>query len=146
MKNFPFIIMLIILSLLSACGLDRSNPLDPASGNITTPSLVTGIDLSSSGQGAQEKFIDITWTSLNSSEADGYFIYRSRSYDGSFDLIKVMYGSEQNNYRDRYKIVTGQYFYKMSAFIYLHPESPNENERLEGPLNRPGDVGIVVPQ
>ncbi len=146
MKQLKIAITIVLFGLLLACGLDRSNPLDPENGDIGIPQLVTGIELSSSGQGANEKYVDISWSMLDQGEADGYFIYRSRSYDGTFDLIKVMYGVDHDYYRDRYKIVPGPYFYKMSSFLYLDPSNPNDNERLEGKLTRPGDSGIVVPQ
>ncbi len=146
MKYIKFLIIIGISSIFFACGLDRSNPLDPENGDIGIPQLVTGIELSSSGQGAEEKYVDITWTELNPGEADGYFIYRSGSYDGTFALVEVKYGAHHNSYRDRDKIIPGAYFYKMSSFLYLDPANPNDNERLEGKLSRPGDSGIVVPQ
>ena len=140
--------LLIIFSTLSflGCGLDRSNPLDPESGNINTPKLVTNISLTASGQGASNKYVTINWEILQEHDANGYYIYRSRSYDGTFDLITEIFNREQSSYTDSDKIVTGAYFYKMSAFVYLNQASPNNNERLEGPLNRPGDPGIMVPQ
>jgi len=140
-----YIIIFVGLIMLS-CGLERSNPLDPAGSNINTPDLVTGINLGSSGQGAIEKYVTISWTPLQENKADGYFIYRSSSFDGSFDLLTVIRNREQSLYTDTYKIVPGPYFYKMSAFVYLNPQSPNDNQRLEGPLNRPGESGIMVPQ
>jgi hypothetical protein len=140
--------LLIIFSTLSflGCGLDRSNPLDPENGEINTPKLVTNISLSSSGQGAITKYVTISWGILQENGANGYFIYRSRAYEGAYDLITEIFDREQSSYTDNDKISTGAYFYKMSAFVYLNPGSPNNNERLEGPLNRPGEPGIMVPQ
>lgn len=146
MRQITKLLFVILLVMITACGLDWSNPLDPANGDIRVPKLVTGIELSSSGQGATDKYIDITWSELSPSEADGYFIYRSRSFDGTFELIVELRGAEDNHYRDTDRIVTGAYFYKMSSFVYLDPSNPNDNERLEGPLNRPGQPGIVVPK
>lgn len=128
-----------------ACGLERSNPLDPENSNINIPKIVSNIRLSSSGSGATNKFVTITWDILDVNEANGYYIYKSRSYDGTFDLIHEEFNREENSYTDRDKIISGAYFYKMSAFVYLNPASPNDNERLEGPLNRPGVSGITVP-
>ncbi len=146
MKFIKLLILFLLSILLFSCGLDRSNPLDPENGDIDIPPLVTGINLASSGQGAQEKYVEISWTPLVQGEADGYFIYRSRSYNGTYDLIKIIHGVTQDSYSDRFKIVPGAYFYKMSSFCYLDPTSPNDNERLEGKLSRPGEPGIVVPE
>jgi len=146
MKKLIKLLIVISSLIMLSCGLDRSNPLDPAGSHINTPKKVTGIDLSSSGQGAIDKFVVISWTPLPEGDANGYFIYRSRSYDGTFDLIAEIRNREESLYTDNYKIVTGPYFYKMSAFVYLDEDNPNDNERLEGPLNRPGKAGIVVPQ
>jgi len=146
MKLMIKVLTILFLLLVLSCGLDRSNPLDPENGNIDTPKLVTNISLSSSGSGAMNKFVIISWTPLEEGEADGYYVYRSRSYDGTFDLIADVFDRELSSYTDNDKIVTGAYFYKMSAYLYLNPASPNDNERLEGPLNRPGNPGISVPQ
>lgn len=145
-KVLKFLIITFVGLILLSCGLERSNPLDPAGSDIDIPGLVTGINLSSSGQGAVEKFVIISWTPLQDNEADGYFIYRSRSYEGTYDLISVIRNREENSFTDTFKITSGAFFYKMSAFVYLNPLSPNDNERLEGPLNRPGEPGIMVPQ
>lgn len=146
MKNLTLLLITIFSLLILACGLERSNPLDPESSNINTPKLVRNINLTSSGQGAINKFITITWDALSNEEANGYYVYRSRSYEGTYDLIKEIRDSQQSSYIDYEKIVPGPYFYKMSAFLYLNPASPNTSQRLEGPLNRPGIAGINVPQ
>lgn len=146
MKHIIKILLIIFSLTVLGCGLDRSNPLDPENGEINTPGIVTGIELNASGNGAINKYIIILWNTLDETKANGYFIYRSRSYDGTFDLIATINDKEQSSYTDSNKIVPGPYFYKMSAFIYLNPLQPNESERLEGPLNRPGDSGIMVPQ
>ncbi len=146
MKNILKLIVIVFVISMIACGLDRSNPLDPENGNIDTPKLVTGIELSCSGQGAINKFVTINWEPLQFNESNGYFIYRSQSYDGTYDRITVVRDNQQSSYTDSDKIIPGAYFYKMSSFVYLNPANPNDNERLEGPLNRPGEPGIMVPQ
>jgi hypothetical protein len=146
MKNI-IKLLLIVFSLLSlACGLDRANPLDPENGDVNIPSLVTNITLSASGQGTSSKFVIINWQVVEANDANGYYIYRSGSYDGTFELIAEIRNREQSSYTDYSKIVPGPYFYKMSAFLYLDPNDPNDSERLEGPLNRPGMSGIMVPE
>lgn len=139
-------LILLLTLFMFGCGLDRSNPLDPSNGNIKRPGLVTEISLATSGQGAQDKYINITWQSLKPGAADGYYIYRSRSYDGTFQLVAEIPNRIDNFYQDRKNIVAGAFFYKMSAFLYLDVNDPHPGERLEGPLNIPAGAGIVVPK
>lgn len=146
MKKIIKLLLLVFILIISSCGLDRSNPLDPENGDIETPGLVTGIELTASGQGVINKFVTISWVPVQENESHGYFVYRSRSFDGTYDLIAEIRNRELFSYTDQDKIVPGPYFYKMSAFVYLDPMNPNDNERLEGPLNRPGEPGIMVPQ
>lgn len=118
------LIKLLIISCcltIVGCGLDRSNPLDPAGNNINTPKIVTGIELNSSGQGASNKYIIISWTPLQENEANGYFIYRSRSFDGSFDLVTEIRDRVLSSYKDTYKIVSGPIFTKCLPLSILIP-------------------------
>lgn len=139
-------LILFITLLMLGCGLDRSNPLDPGNGNINTPGLVTDISLTTSGQGATDKYVNISWNALGPGLADGYYIYRSRSYNGTFQLITEIPNRVDDFYQDRKDIGPGAFFYKMSAFLYLDVNDPHPGERLEGPLNIPPGAGIVVPK
>lgn len=146
MKKLCLIMIAIATLFTLSCGLERSNPLDPGNGNVKVPNLVTNIALSTSGQGATEKYVNISWDALPQSGADGYYIYRSRSHNGTFQLAAEIPNRLDSFYQDRKDIVAGPFFYKMSAYLYLDPANPRPSDRLEGPLNIPPGSGIVVPQ
>ncbi len=138
------LLMSLVLSIIS-CGLDRDNPLDPENGNIVAPPLVTNLEASASGYNAITKWVRLSWIELTNNEADGYFIYRSRSYDGTYQLIttgNTILDVNENSFTDT-NVTAGAYFYKISAYKYLDPLNPNDNERLEGPLN-PEEYGVPI--
>ncbi|OQY40176.1 MAG: hypothetical protein B6226_00435 [Candidatus Cloacimonetes bacterium 4572_65] len=147
MQKLQILVLLILALVLTSCGLDRSNPLDPENNGINPPEKVREIEVISSGQGVVNKWIRISWDPLEDSEADGYYVYRSRSYDGTYQRINVIESFAVEFYNDRNNISPGAYFYRMSAFKYVIPGSQDEEDRLEGPLT-PNDygIGIIVPQ
>jgi len=126
MKNFLLILMIIIL--LSACALERNNPLDPRNNaEIETPKSVNNLSLSHSPDGAATKYVDITWDYLNG--VAGYYIYRGLSWNGVFERIadrtQVSSSSDDLYLKDSDVVADTYYYYKISAY--------NE-QGLEGPL------------
>lgn len=146
MKKLYFLLIVIATLFTFSCGLERSNPLDPGNGNVKIPNMVTNIALSTSGQGSTEKYVNISWNALPQGGADGYYIYRSRSYNGTFQLIAELPNRLDSFYQDRKDVVAGAFFYKMSAYLYLDATNPRPGDRLEGPLGTPPNFGIVVPK
>ncbi len=114
-----FIFIIIILLTLS-CSLDRSNPLDTDN----YPSKVLGIQVSF----PENNIVTITWDIQGHANDDGYFIYRSMSYHGFYELIKEIEDYSIDSYEDE-DIIIGEniyYFYKMSAFRII------DSKKLEG--------------
>jgi len=115
----------LILFLLISCSLSRKNPLDPDSHNVSAPGKVTGIQVSVTGSNT----VYLQWEAL--SDADGYYIYRSQSYDGAFPLIKEVEVSDITTFEDvNVEIATvgneNFYWYKLSAYLLV------DGEKLEG--------------
>lgn len=104
-----FLFLIIILLTLS-CSLERSNPLDTNN----YPNNVLGIQVSF----PENNIVTITWDTQGHANDDGYFIYRSMSYHGFYELIKEIEDYSIDSYEDE-DIIIGEniyYFYKMSAF------------------------------
>ena len=102
--------------LLSACGLKRSNPLDP-NGNpgIITPSPVSGLYIVRvSSAGAANKFVELGWEANSSTNTDGYYIYRGLSYNSAYARIDTVYSV--NTYSHSTNVFPGDYYYSVSAF------------------------------
>ncbi len=114
-----FIFLTIILLTLS-CSLERSNPLDTNN----YPNKVLGIQVSF----PENNIVTITWDIQGHANDDGYFIYRSMSYHGFYELIKEIEDYSIDSYEDE-DIIMGEniyYFYKMSAFRII------DSKKLEG--------------
>ena len=113
-------IFLIIFLLTLSCSLERSNPLDTDN----YPNKVLGITVSY----PEENIVTITWDTQGHASDDGYFIYRSMSYHGFYELIQEIEDNTINSFEDE-DIIIGEniyYFYKMSAFRII------DSKKLEG--------------
>ena len=63
---------------------------------------------------------------------DGYYIYRSQSYDGLYELIMDEDDETVSSYEDQGVDIPGNfYWYKMSAYILI------DEEKLEGYRSEP---------
>ena len=128
------IIALVVALALTACALERNNPLDPQNNSdIEVPQTVTGLDLAASGQGSVVKFVKVYWDSIT--EAEGYYLYRALSYNGSYqNLVPTgIPNADSLMYYDSNVYSGNYYYYKVSAY----------NEAgLEGPVSAP--LGILV--
>ena len=123
MKNL--LLSLFIIFTLS-CSLDRTNPLDPFVSGDNAPNEVTNVQVSITDNNT----IMITWNSVNN--VDGYYIYRSQSYNGLYILIKDEESFEASSYEDNDVDIPGNfYWYKMSAYIEL------DEGKLEGYRSEP---------
>ena len=124
MKN---VILFILFLFILSCSLDRTNPLDPLVSGKAAPEEVPNIEVATT----ENNTIMITWNSL--SNIDGYYIYRSQSYDGLYELIidlENLNDIDEYEYRD-VEIPGNFYWYKMSAYILV------DGEKLEGYRSEP---------
>ena len=120
MKKF---LLFLIVPLLFSCSLKRNNPLDPQSHDIYIPANVKNFMIigewveSGNYVKSYNNTVILEWDA-NEDEIEGYYIYRSRSYNGLYTKVKTVYspnhswtdtessGIEPNNW----------YYYKISAF------------------------------
>ncbi len=115
-----FVLITLILFILS-CSLERTNPLDPLVSGEGYPGEVHNIHIAIPVSNS----VTITWTLV--SDADGYYVYRSQSYDGLYKLIGVVDDSYVNGYEDSYDFnPQGNFWYKVSAYSIVG------GEKLEG--------------
>ncbi|PKN78671.1 MAG: hypothetical protein CVU48_07690 [Candidatus Cloacimonetes bacterium HGW-Cloacimonetes-1] len=106
---------LCLALILTACGLKRSNPLDPnGHSGIIIPSPVTGLHATSSGTGAPNKYVELGWESNSSTNTDGYYIYRGLSYNSAYARIDTVLSV--NSYSHNTNVLPGDYYYSVSAF------------------------------
>jgi len=122
MKN---IIIILIVLLTISCSLERTNPLDPLVSGENHPEEVPNIKVATSGNN-----IVISWDIMLN--VDGYYIYRSQSYDGLYTLIRDEEAISASSYEDDdVNIPENFYWYKMSAYILI------DGEKLEGYRSEP---------
>lgn len=121
------ITLIILLLFIISCSLDRTNPLDPLVSGKQAPPKVPNIAVETT----PDNTIMITWNSMNT--VDGYYIYRSQSYDGLYELITPEgINSSVSTYEDNHVVIPGNfYWYKMSAYILV------DGEKLEGYRSKP---------
>lgn len=128
MKKIIF--FLIVASLLLSCSLDRTNPLDPNSSGIQSPPKVTGIYVSI----ITNNWLLVTWNAMPN-DVDGYYIYRSMSFNGYYELIQEL-AADDNIYNDiDVDIMNDNYWYKMSAFKFV------DDKKMEGMRSDPHTWG-----
>lgn len=120
-------VLAVAVMLLASCSLSRKNPLDPEGHDVNVPGKVNNIAVFVTANNT----VYVTWDTR--SEADGYYIYRSQSYDGDYPQIAEIQGSDVGNYEDinvEISSVNNQnfYFYKLSAYRLVD----GDGEKLEG--------------
>lgn len=120
-------VLILAFIIITSCSLDRSNPLDPLSNDITVPGKVTGIQININ----DFNYIDISWNPMI--DVEGFFIYRSQSFNGLYSLLEDYTTSPTDSlFEDQNVIIPGNfYWYKMSAFINVG------NKKLEGYRSEP---------
>ena len=121
-----YLILFTLILFVISCSLDRTNPLDPLVSGTNAPNRVTDIDVVTT----ENNTIIISWNSVTN--VNGYYIYRSQSYDGLYELIKDEEDPEEYHYEDNDVDIPGIfYWYKMSAYIEL------DEGKLEGYRSEP---------
>ncbi|MEA2095304.1 MAG: hypothetical protein U9P73_01240 [Candidatus Cloacimonadota bacterium] len=122
-----YIILITLILFTISCSLDRTNPLDPLVSGTNAPNEVTNITIVTT----ENNTIIISWNSVNT--VDGYYIYRSQSYDGLYELITPEgIDSSVSTYEDDGVTIPGNfYWYKMSAYILI------DGKILEGYRSEP---------
>ncbi len=140
MKN-QTLYLLIVLLLISACSLKRSNPLDPIENSeIEAPNTVTGlVPVNTSPPGAPDKYVTLQWNWIppTAYHPSGFKIYRSLAYMSQFELIDTLatyYDSEDQLITEEYShtgVMPGDYWYKVSAYIYYGYEFPLEGRACD---------------
>ncbi len=121
-----YILLITLIRFTISCSLDRTNPLDPLVSGTNAPNEVTNITVVTT----ENNTIIISWNSVNT--VDGYYIYRSQSYDGLYKLILDEENNSVSLYEDNDVDIPGNfYWYKMSAYILIN------EEKLEGYRSEP---------
>ena len=125
-QNFLYIILIILIMFTLSCSLDRTNPLDPLVSGKVAPEKVPNIHIATTA----DNTIMINWNPM--SNVNGYYIYRSQSYDGLYELIMDENDETVSSYEDQEVTIPGNfYWYKMSAYILVG------EEKLEGYRSEP---------
>lgn len=140
MKN-PTPYLLIAMLLISSCSLKRSNPLDPfENSEIEVPNTVTGlVPVNTSAPGAPDKFVTLQWNWIppTAYHPSGFRIYRSLAYMAQFELVDTLatfYDSEDLQITEDYThtgTMPGDYWYKVSAYIYYGHDQPLEGRACD---------------
>ncbi len=132
MKKILILIVSITIILI-ACDLKRTNPLD----GIEPPPNISFKDISKLGSG-EDVSVRITWYKEDTTIVDGYYLYKSLTYDGKYFRIKVEPNSSSNDstqycYDYDVKVDRPHLFYKISAYKYI----VSAGDTLEGRLSEP---------
>lgn len=132
MKHIIALQLILVLVLLSACGLRRKNPIDPyGNSDILVPDVVINLTgVVQSTPGSSNKLVRFDWTSNNPFSTDGYYLYRSMSFNSSYARIDtVTVNSCIHGAKPWHSVTPGVYWYRVSAW-------KNYNDRrLEGPYS-----------
>ncbi len=125
-QKIRYITLITLILFAISCSLDRTNPLDPMVSSKQAPGEVSNITVETTPNNT----IVITWGSLPN--VNGYYIYRSQSYNGLYELIKKEENYLVTSYEDTDVDIPGNfYWYKMSAYILV------DGEELEGYRSEP---------
>ncbi|MCF7858245.1 MAG: hypothetical protein K9N07_02820 [Candidatus Cloacimonetes bacterium] len=121
-----YLLIILITLLTLSCSLDRTNPLDPEVSNIHAPLKVYGITVTVTANNTTQ----ISWSAMIN--IDGYYIYKSQSYNGYYKMIKDESDITADLYEDTDVDIPGSfYWYKMSAYVIVN------GEKLEGYRSEP---------
>jgi len=119
--------MILTIIILGGCDLERTNPLD----GITPPPDIKFKSISGDTQ------VKIIWFKKDISIVDGYYLYKSLTWDGKYYRIKDEPNSSSNDstqYCYDYDVMIDHtYFYKISAYKYI----VSVGDTLEGRLSEP---------
>ena len=133
------VILIMSLLLLTACGLKRSNPIDPlGDNNVVVPNPVTGIITRTSTTGQHPKYYAVKWTPNSIGNTDGYYVYVGQGYDSYYVLDGTVLNLTGVQEIEFYKsdVMPGDYYIKVSAYKEYN------GRKLEGPLSSPHWVRV----
>ncbi len=107
--------ILFITLVIFSCSLERNNPLDPVNSGIKEPARVVVHELPLTSYGS----VLLEWELQ--SDAAGYYVYRSMSYNGYYSRIYTVPYDDVGSYEDfSDELVSGTwYYYKVSAYNTL---------------------------
>jgi hypothetical protein len=113
--------ILFITLVIFSCSLERNNPLDPVNSGIKEPARVVVHELPLTSYGS----VLLEWELQ--SDATGYYVYRSMSYNGYYSRIATVVPSSSDDvgfYEDFSDELVSEtwYFYKVSAYNTLELE------------------------
>ncbi len=126
-QKIRYITLIILLLFAISCSLDRTNPLDPLVSGKGYPGEVHNVHVTIPANNS----VTITWTPVPN--VMGYYVYRSQSYDGLYELITPDgINFPVNGYEDSFEFNPEVFFwYKVSAYIMV------DGEKLEGFRSEP---------
>jgi len=137
--------MILILGMLSACSLERNNPLDPqANPDIKIPPEVTGLTLSSAGF-----TVTARWHRVNDESIGSYYLYSCMTHNGVYERIAVVeqpsnpYVFEVIYTDERILLPFNFYYYKVSAVTKPIQHPTLGMVGLEGKLSDLNYVQVV---
>ncbi|HNX00648.1 MAG TPA: hypothetical protein PLE74_08590 [Candidatus Cloacimonadota bacterium] len=139
MKKMIILILASLLMLLG-CSLKRSNPLDPvAHPGLQIPQDITEIIATPSSTHTTDHWVRLSWKWQNTQVADGYYVYRGQSYNGTYQRLATVTNtpvpsdtlSSSISWTDS-PVVPGDYFYKLSAF---KRQGSDSGSALEGHIS-----------
>lgn len=133
-----YTILISIAIIIGSCGLKRKNPLDPqANPTIDIPKTIAELTIYTSSAGASSKYVELRWTANPSNNTDGYYIYRSLQYYGTYTRVDTTFTNSANHgSKPWHNVRAGEYWYKVSAF------KDYSAGRLEGYACQPRWVNI----
>ena len=137
--RYTLIPLLCLALMMGACGLKRTNPLDPAShDDIEVPELVINIGYMTSPAGALRKTVSFEWTPNNQTSTSGYYLYRSMGYNSEYAKVDTVLTNAPSiggkitcihGAKPWHVVMPGDYYYKVSGW------KTYGDRRLEGPIS-----------
>lgn len=124
-----YLALILVLILVSACGLRRTNPIDPLADHneeFYVPDPVTNIAVTVSGAGLQFKTVEFRWTPNSNTTTDGYYIKRGMAYNALYAVVDTLLTNtpDQTDHlihaihgsKPWHSVLPGDYYYKISAW------------------------------
>ncbi len=114
-KRYIITIAVLVGILMTSCALKRNNPLDPIGGDTIAPARVTGLFVPEYSNGS----VNLSWDAQDIAES--YYIYRSHTYDGFYNLVEAVIATEADSLTVTHEsfddvMISGEwYFFIVSA-------------------------------
>lgn len=131
------LIVLLTLLVMSGCGIKRDNPLDPDTHDLQIPSNVGGLQGHAIRPGPYTVYVQLSWSGNNPNNTDGYYIYRSLSYNSAYAVIDTLLHTEgidsqtyNHSSENDSSVTAGRFWYSVSAFK-TYPAGNLEGRKCE---------------